>query len=113
MATQTKVKAITMKRKSFLIFIPVMRFAIYSVLLLACKQTQTPSTVPLPFAVIYSPTNVLSATSTALSADILPSLPSFDIGDGGFLSEKPCGPPCFMGIIPGQTKKDEVIQFLR
>ncbi len=28
-------------------------------------------------------------------------------GDGGFLSENPCGPPCFYGIMPGVTTKSE------
>lgn len=28
-------------------------------------------------------------------------------GDGGFLSETPCGPPCFYGITPGETTKEE------
>lgn len=29
-------------------------------------------------------------------------------GDGGFLSETPCGPPCFYGITPGKTTREEV-----
>lgn len=34
-------------------------------------------------------------------------------GDGGFLSEKPCGPPCFYGIIPGITSKDDLEEILK
>jgi hypothetical protein len=30
-----------------------------------------------------------------------------EIGDGGFFSEEPCGPPCFWNIIPGVTTIDE------
>jgi hypothetical protein len=33
--------------------------------------------------------------------------PPLEIGDGGFLSKEPCGPPCFMGIIPGTTTEQE------
>jgi len=35
------------------------------------------------------------------------------IGDGGFLTGEPCGPPCFLGIIPGVTKETEAIQILK
>lgn len=34
-------------------------------------------------------------------------------GDGGFLSEKPCGPPCFYGITPGVTTKSEAEEILK
>ncbi len=34
------------------------------------------------------------------------------IGDGGLLSKQPCGPPCFLGIIPGQTHYTEVANVL-
>jgi len=36
-----------------------------------------------------------------------------DIGDGGLLSENPCGPPCFWGIILGQTTEAEVKEILQ
>jgi hypothetical protein len=36
-----------------------------------------------------------------------------NIGDGGFLSENPCGPPCFFGIIPGVSSKADAITLLR
>ncbi len=32
-----------------------------------------------------------------------------EIGDGGFLTHKPCGPPCFWGIIPGISSESDVI----
>ncbi len=35
------------------------------------------------------------------------------IGDGGFLSETPCGPPCFWGITPGETTETEVMAILQ
>lgn len=34
------------------------------------------------------------------------------IGDGGFISLKPCGPPCFFGITPGVTSYDEAIKLI-
>ncbi len=36
-----------------------------------------------------------------------------DIGDGGFLSEVPCGPPCFLNIIPGLTQVGEANRIIR
>jgi hypothetical protein len=35
------------------------------------------------------------------------------IGDGGFISGKPCSAPCFFGIDPGESTKDEAISQLR
>ena len=35
------------------------------------------------------------------------------IGDGGFLSNNPCGPPCFQGIVPGTTTEHEAVQILQ
>jgi hypothetical protein len=32
--------------------------------------------------------------------------------DGGFISHKPCAPPCLDGIVPGKTSKEAVITFL-
>lgn len=36
-----------------------------------------------------------------------------DLGDGGLLSEIPCAAPCFQGITPGITTKDEAIEIFR
>jgi hypothetical protein len=36
-----------------------------------------------------------------------------DIGDGGLITEKPCSPPCFLGIIPDTTTKDQVVEMLK
>ena len=33
-----------------------------------------------------------------------------NLGDGGFVSHKPCGPPCFYGIIPGTSIDVDVEQ---
>lgn len=38
---------------------------------------------------------------------------SFDLQDGGFLSDKPCAPPCFLNITPGITTEDEARETLR
>ena len=37
----------------------------------------------------------------------------FDIGDGGFISDQICSPPCFMSITPGITNKVEAIEILK
>lgn len=34
------------------------------------------------------------------------------IGDGGFISLKPCGPPCFFGITPGVTSYEEAMNLM-
>ena len=39
--------------------------------------------------------------------------PKIDIEDGGFLSEEPCGPPCFWGIVPGKTTEEQAIEILQ
>jgi hypothetical protein len=36
-----------------------------------------------------------------------------DIGDGGFVSADPCGPPCFFEIVPGTTTKSQAISLLQ
>lgn len=35
------------------------------------------------------------------------------VGDGGFLTGEPCGPPCFWGIVPGETTEGEVMEILQ
>ncbi|MFZ3069774.1 MAG: hypothetical protein WA110_01445, partial [Anaerolineaceae bacterium] len=35
-----------------------------------------------------------------------------DFGDGGLFSATPCGPPCFYGITPGITTREEVSNIL-
>ena len=39
--------------------------------------------------------------------------PADEIGDGGFLSGEPCGPPCFLGIIPDVTKESDAVKILQ
>ena len=34
------------------------------------------------------------------------------IADGGFISQQPCGPPCFYGIIPGETTEKDARNIL-
>jgi hypothetical protein len=36
-----------------------------------------------------------------------------DIKDGGFLSGEPCRAPCFLGIVPNQTKESQAVQLLK
>lgn len=36
----------------------------------------------------------------------------YEIKDGGFLSNDPCGPPCFLGISPNRTRAPEVTEIL-
>ena len=49
-----------------------------------------------------------------LASGCLPSNVSLepDIKDGGFLSGEPCGPPCFLSIVPGATRETQAIQIL-
>ncbi len=47
----------------------------------------------------------LSEITEIPQATVSPVSNSF--GDGGFLSESPCGPPCFYGITPGETTEEE------
>lgn len=73
-------------------------------MLIACKSelgqpTIIPSATPNPVSV--QPTKML-LTHTV-----------FDIGDGGFLSKQPCGPPCLMGITAGITSKETVLGALQ
>lgn len=46
-----------------------------------------------------------------------PIIPSgskdLEVGDGGFLSGDPCGPPCFWGIVPGVTTEAETMQIFK
>jgi hypothetical protein len=39
--------------------------------------------------------------------------PIIDIGDGGFLSMEPCGPPCFLNITPGITSQKQTFEILQ
>jgi len=102
-----------MKHKLSLGFILAIWLVVYPLLLLSCESGNTQPTSSLPVA-LTSPSNAsLSTTNTALPNTSLPNLSPFDIGDGGFISEKPCGSPCFMGIVSGQTQKNAVILFLQ
>lgn len=55
----------------------------------------------------------LMLLSLASCIPVIPTTSTLDVGDGGFLSEEPCGPPCFWGIIPGQTTEAEVTEILQ
>jgi len=67
--------------------------------LLSACQTSTPTATPTPKPLhrpVPGPTTVVP-------------LP---IGDGGLLTKEPCGPPCFLGIVPDVTTYAETIQIL-
>jgi hypothetical protein len=36
-----------------------------------------------------------------------------EVREGGFLSQEPCGPPCFWNITPGVTNQDQVVEILK
>jgi hypothetical protein len=70
-------------------------YLLFLILLLLCFPTSCSS---------LSSTSTLTGTST--------SGMKLNVGDGGFLSGEPCGPPCFWGIIPGITTDDETNKLL-
>ncbi len=45
--------------------------------------------------------------SIIIISSCIQSSPS-DIGDGGFISEKPCEAPCFLNIIPDVTSEEQL-----
>jgi hypothetical protein len=47
-----------------------------------------------------------------IDTDVHENIVNLDIGDGGFLSEEPCGPPCFWNIIPGESTVDDAMAVL-
>ncbi len=67
------------------------------------------------------PTATPLAPATATLPPPAPTLPTrtpfptpvLGIQDGGFLSGDPCGPPCFWGIVPGETREAEVLAILQ
>lgn len=48
-----------------------------------------------------------------IGPEILTRLPPLEIGDGGFLSNSPCGAPCFFDMYPGETSHDGVVNSLQ
>jgi hypothetical protein len=36
-----------------------------------------------------------------------------NIGDGGLITENPCSPPCFLGVIPDVTSKPQAVEILK
>ncbi len=63
--------------------------------------TQTPAVVPAQIPT--EPTIVVPQSTVEM----------LSIGDGGLLSGKPCAAPCFFGITPGETSKDQVASLLQ
>lgn len=70
-----------------------------TILIAACSTSQTdqPQTTP----------------TYRVNLEILTRLPPLEIGDGGFLSDSPCGAPCFFDIYPGETSPDGVVKSLK
>jgi hypothetical protein len=53
--------------------------------------------------------------NTPVSTSVIGETPTeglYDIGDGGFLSSKPCAAPCFLGILPSETLFADVTTIL-
>jgi hypothetical protein len=49
----------------------------------------------------------------SLSRDTMKtSTPSINISDGGLISKEPCGPPCFWGITPGESNKEQAYKII-
>lgn len=69
-------------------------------------------TVPTSLCGIVACFLVVSLASCIATIPVTPES-TFDVGDGGFLSEEPCGPPCFWGIVPGETTEAEVKEVLQ
>ena len=58
---------------------------------------------------------ILLSACSKVSETPIPARPTavdLQIGDGGLFSGSPCGPPCFLGILPGVTSYDEVVSIL-
>lgn len=68
------------------------------VMLSACTLPPTPEPTPKP---LHRPVPGPAPTAVPLP-----------IGDGGLLSKDPCGPPCFLGVVPDVTTYTEAIQIL-
>jgi len=56
---------------------------------------------------------LISLVIGLLEAGCWPNTNNRNIGDGGFLSAEPCGPPCFFEIVPGVTTKNQAISMLQ
>jgi hypothetical protein len=89
------------------------------VALLVLLSGCTPAPMPVPTSTRIPPTftpSPIPTTSGGTTADSI-STPFYkiihEIGDGGFLSEEPCGPPCFLNIIPGVTTETEANTILQ
>ncbi|MFH2102924.1 MAG: hypothetical protein ABIJ39_06165 [Chloroflexota bacterium] len=69
----------------------------------ACVPTDdNDASVMTPFPSVTSPVRVEPSPPFPGTPTVtLPPMIEFDYGDGGLISEVPCGPPCFMGIDPG------------
>lgn len=73
-----------------------------------CRMlVRTRSALPCSIVVCFLVASLVSCTA------VIPTITTLNIGDGGFLSGDPCGPPCFWGIVPGQTTEAEVVDILQ
>jgi hypothetical protein len=75
------------------------------------QETLMKALIPaiLPFMLIIS-SGCAAQNETYVRAPIPTARPTsqVDIGDGGLVSQDPCGPPCLLGITPGQSSLDDV-----
>jgi len=85
------------KKYFFIVFLAVITF-FYAGCIGQPKPDETP--------VAFTPTVFRAITP------IPTPTPAFVIGDGGLLSNEPCGPPCFLGIEPGKTTRMDVLDIL-
>src|SRR5438132_1178663 len=79
----------------------------YAKVLLVSDHTQKPRWKYTEGLIVCYLLPVMLASCAVFNAQQLP-----DIGDGGFLTGTPCGPPCFLGIVPGITIEAEVLAIL-
>lgn len=76
------------------------------------KKHRNSNAVYLILAFILSGCSIPLGYSQPTPTPIPTAIPVFDFGDGGLLSNEPCGPPCFWNIEPGKTTQVEASQIL-
>jgi hypothetical protein len=67
----------------------------------------------LGFSWVFAATAMIFVVVTLCNALRPEPIEAIEVGDGGFLSGDPCGPPCLWGIVPGQTREAQAIEILR
>lgn len=62
--------------------------------------------------VTKTPVKKLTLLPPTKKPPLTPIASVIEIADGGFLSQDPCGPPCFFGLIPDKSTENDVLDFL-